>query len=81
MPSVAVRIDEKLQARLKAIAEAEDRSPHYLMKSAIEDLVERKEREAEELAILKERWAQFEKTGSYVPGEKVRAWVASLPRN
>ena len=40
MPTVAVRLDADLKARLEALGKAQDRSPHYLMKKAIEAFVE-----------------------------------------
>lgn len=78
MPSIAVRLDEDLQARLKKIAEIDDRTPHYLMKKAIEAFILDRERQAEEDRISIERWEEFERTGVAVPGEKVFAWIESL---
>lgn len=81
MPSVAVRLDEDLQARLKKIAEADDRTPHYLMKKAIEAYVLDREQRIEDERISVERWEEFQRTGVSVPGEKVLAWAKSLPRS
>ena len=77
---MTVRLSKDLRARLDAVAKADDRSVHPVIKRAIEAHVDHAEHEARELAILKERWARFEETGSYVPGDKVRAWVAGLRR-
>lgn len=77
---VTVRLDETLKRRLGAVAEDRDRTPHYLIKQAVEDYVTKAEQEAHELTIVKERWLRYEKTGSFVPGDEVRAWAASLPR-
>lgn len=78
MPSVAVRIDADLQARLKKVAEADDRTPHYVMKKAIEAFVEKRERDIEEDRISIERWEEYQRTGISIPGEEVFAWVDSL---
>lgn len=79
MPSIAVRLDADLQARLKKIAKIDDRTPHYLMKKAIEAYVEAEEIRHRELEILDERWAEYEQTGETVPAETVWAWIDSLP--
>lgn len=79
MPSVAVRIDADLQARLKKVAEADDRTPHYVMKKAIEAFVDAEELRLREIDILDERWAEYQRTGETIPAETVWAWVDSLP--
>lgn len=79
MPSIAVRLDEDLQARLKKIADIDDRTPHYLMKKAIEAYVVSEERRIRELDILDTRWTTYEQTGDVVPVDTVWAWIDSLP--
>ena len=53
---VGVKLDDELQSRLKAIAERSDRSPHWLMKKAISEFVDREEAEERERQLLLERW-------------------------
>ena len=45
MPTpVAVKLDEDVHSRVKVLAEARDRSPHWMMREAISQYVEREEK-------------------------------------
>ncbi len=76
--TVGVRLDADIQARLKAIAERQDRTPHYLMKKAVERFVEREEDEALELAIVRERIEKYERTGESISHEEMKEWMKGL---
>lgn len=81
MPSIAVRLDDDIQARLKSIAHIDDRTPHYVMKKAIESYVAQREGEIESERLSIERWDDYKRTQVAVPGDKLRDWVRSLPRD
>ncbi|MCK9992987.1 MAG: hypothetical protein Dbin4_01507 [Alphaproteobacteria bacterium] len=71
----AVKLDEVTYDRLRQLAAARQRTPHWLMKQAIQQFLEREE-EAE--AIRKdslERWQRFEADGATVPHQTVEAWL------
>jgi predicted transcriptional regulator len=75
MTSRAVKLDEEIYNRLKVLGEARRRSPHWLMKEAIQQFLEREE-EAEHIRQdTLERWARFEATGEAVSHEAVDAWL------
>lgn len=76
--TLAVRLDEQTQARLKALGETRDRSPHYLMKAAIEAYLEQEEAVEAEKARLKARWEAFELTGETISQTDMKAWAQSL---
>jgi predicted transcriptional regulator len=73
--SKAVKLDEATYNRLKALGEARKRSPHWLMKEAIQQFLDREE-EAEHIRrdTLK-RWERFEETGEALSHEVVEAWL------
>jgi predicted transcriptional regulator len=77
--TVAIRVDKDVQERFKVLGEKLDRSPHYLMKAAVERYLEQEEAEQSEIEILKERWTEYELTGISIPGEEITAWIESLP--
>ncbi len=56
-----------MQTRLKAIAERTDRSPHWLMKKAISEFIDREEAEEQERKLLFERWDRYQETGGSNP--------------
>ncbi|NBJ14760.1 MAG: ribbon-helix-helix protein, CopG family [Dehalobacter sp. 4CP] len=72
---IAVKLDPEIRERLKKLAEIKRRSPHWLMKEALREYVE-KEEGAEKLrqeAI--ERWEAYKASGECVSNEAVMAWL------
>lgn len=76
--SVSIKLDTRLHERLKVLAEARQRKPHFLMKEAIQQYLEREEkREAfRRDAIL--AWEEYQATGLHATAEEVDAWLAKL---
>jgi predicted transcriptional regulator len=74
---VGVKIDDELQTRLKAIAERSERSPHWLMKKAINEFVDREEAAEQARQLLLERWDHYQETGEAIPHETVVKWLES----
>ena len=76
--TMGVRLNEDVQRRLEALGKARDRSPHYLMKVAVERYLDVEEALETERQIVRERWEKFELTGETVAHEDVKAWAASV---
>jgi predicted transcriptional regulator len=75
MPSKAIKLDDATYGRLKVLGAARQRSPHWLMKEAIRQFLEREE-EAEHIRRdTLERWERFEATGETVSHDVVEAWL------
>ena len=73
-----VRLTEETETRLEALSKARDRSPHYLMKAAIERYLDVEEAlEAERQLVLK-RWEKFEISGEADSHDDVAAWANRL---
>ena len=75
MPSKAIKLDDEIYSRLKALAEARQRTPHWLMKEAIRQFLEREEESEQLRRESLERWERFEATGETVSHEAVEAWL------
>jgi predicted transcriptional regulator len=74
---VAIKIDPDIKDRVKRLAEARHRTPHWLMREAITQYVEREEkREAFRQDTLK-AWEEYRETGEHATAEEVEAWLAS----
>ena len=75
--SMSVKLKSQDRARLKHLAEARKRTPHWLAKEAISQFLEREEAverfRQESLDALKE----FRRTGESVPNEEVMDWLDS----
>ncbi len=75
---VAIKIDEDIKARVKRLADARQRTSHWLMREAITQYVEREEkREAFRQDTLK-AWEAFRANGLHVTGDEADAWMAQL---
>lgn len=70
-----VQLDPALQARLKRLAAARHRTPHWLMREAIAEYVDREERRHALHREAAAAWEAFEATGLHVSGREVTAWV------
>jgi len=75
--NTGVKLDEALHTRLKALGEIKERSPHWMMKAAIEDYVSREERYEREKREDEESWQQYKLTGHSIPHEQIIRWVES----
>ena len=75
--NTGVKLDERLHTRLKALSIAKERTPHWLMKVAIEEYVKREEEYEREKIEDMARWERYKLTGDAVPHEAVDAWFAS----
>jgi len=72
---VAIKIDEDTRARIKRLAEARQRSSHWMMLEAIRQYVEREEkREAFRQDGIR-AWNEYRATGLHVTGDEVIAWL------
>lgn len=77
---VAIKIDEDIKARLKRLAEARQRTSHWLMREAITQYVDREEkREVFRQESLK-AWENFRENGLHLTVDEADAWMAQLER-
>ena len=75
---VAIKIDEDIKARVKRLADARQRTPHWLMREAITQYVDREEkREAFRQDTLRS-WEAFRSNGLHVTAGEADAWMAQL---
>jgi predicted transcriptional regulator len=70
---MVIKIDEDTRARVKRLADARQRTPHWLMREAITQYVDREEkREAFRQDTLK-AWDAYRATGLHVSAEEADA--------
>jgi predicted transcriptional regulator len=75
---VAIKIDEDIKARVKRLAQARQRTSHWLIREAITQYVDREEkREAFRRDTLK-AWEDFRENGLHVTADEADAWMAQL---
>ncbi len=77
---MGVKLDENTRQRLQALGKLRSRSPHWLVKAAIESYLEREEAYEQEKREDMERWERYQLTGEAIPQDQVIGWLESLGR-
>jgi len=75
---VAIKIDPEIKARVKRLADARQRTPHWLMREAIRQYVEREEKREAFRQDAISAWNEYQSTGLHVTMEEADAWLAKL---
>jgi predicted transcriptional regulator len=68
----AVKLDDATKKRLQELGELKDRSPHWLMKTAIEEYVNREEQYERQKQEDFQRWDRYVLTGEVYTHEQVQ---------
>ncbi len=76
--TIGIRLDPETKQRLVSLGNKRDRSPHYLMKKAIERYLEIEESREEDIKIMNQRWNNFALTGESVKHSEVKNWASEL---
>jgi predicted transcriptional regulator len=77
-PTTSLKLDAQIKERVQRLASARRRSPHWLMREAIEEYVEREEKREQLRRDALTTWAHYEATGLHVTSEAAEAWLAKL---
>lgn len=75
---VAIKIDQEIKDRVKRLANARHRTPHWLMREAISQYVDREEKREVFRQDALNAWNDYEVTGLHVSAEEADAWLAKL---
>lgn len=75
---VAIKIDKDIKARVKRLAEARNRTAHWLMREAITQYVDREEKRESFRQDTLKAWEEYRTTGKHVSAEDADAWLAKL---
>ena len=75
---IAVKLDQEQRDRIKRIADARHRTPHWIMREAIQQYVEREEKREAFRQTGLQAWRDYEATGLHVAHEEADDWLAKL---
>lgn len=75
---VAIKIDDDIKARVKRLAEARRRTPHWLMREAISQYVDREEKRESFRQDTLKAWDDYRTTGLHATATEADAWLAQL---
>lgn len=72
---VSIKLDADDLLRLKALAEARQRKPHFLMKEALRQYLDREEQRESFQREALDSWREYRETGLHLTGEEVSTWL------
>jgi len=75
---VSIKIDAETRERVKQLAEARQRTPHWLMREAITQYVEREEKRESFRQDAIAAWNDYRATGLHATAAEADAWLAKL---
>ncbi|MDE2398276.1 MAG: CopG family ribbon-helix-helix protein [Burkholderiales bacterium] len=76
--TVAIEIDDETKARVKRLADARHRTPHWVMREAISQYVDREEKREAFRQDTLEAWEAYRSTGRHLTADEADAWLAQL---
>jgi predicted transcriptional regulator len=78
---MSVKLDLSTRARVENLAEARQRTAHWVMREAITQYVDREEkREAFRQDTIK-AWEEYRSTGLHVRADEADAWLSQLEQS
>lgn len=76
--ATSIKLDDELKGRVQHLAAARRRTPHWIMREAIAEYVQREEqREAFKREAL-DAWSDYQRTGLHLSGAEVDEWLSRL---
>jgi len=76
--ATSVKLDDDLKDRIQHLANARSRTPHWIMRTAILDYVEREEKQENFKQEALRAWEAYQKTGEHLTLEEADVWLAKL---
>jgi predicted transcriptional regulator len=78
LSTTSLKLDSATKERVQRLALARRRSPHWLMREAVEQYVEREERREQLRQDALAAWDGYQATGLHVTAGEADAWLAKL---
>ena len=73
--ATSVKLDEDLKSKVRHLATLRNRSPHWIMREAIRDYIEREEAKERFKEEALASWKAYKDTGRHLMGQEVREWL------
>ena len=81
LANMSIKLDFEERDRIRAIAAAENRSTHFIMKEAIRQYLDKKEVERRFIDAAKESRLHYKSTKQHITQDEFSNWVDSLQSN
>ena len=76
--ATSVKLDDDLKNRVRHLADARQRTPHWIMREAIRNYVEREEKRETLKQDALHAWQAYQENGLHLIHEEAEIWLAKL---
>jgi predicted transcriptional regulator len=76
--TTSLKLDSDMKERVQKLAASRRRSPHWIMREAVEQYVLREEKREQLRQDALAAWVHFQATGLHATAEEADAWLAQL---
>ncbi|MCP5279652.1 MAG: toxin-antitoxin system [Thiobacillus sp.] len=76
--TLGIKLDDATRERLKSVASGLDRAPHWVIKTALIEFLDRQENALREQQEDEARWARYQESGQAISQERVMQWLDAL---
>ncbi len=76
--TTSLKLDPEMKERVQRLAEAQRRTPHWVMCEAVEQYVEREEKREQLRQDALAAWAHYQETGLHLSASEADLWLAKL---
>jgi predicted transcriptional regulator len=78
--TTSLKLDAATKDRVQRLASARRRTPHWIMREAVEQYVEREEKREQFRQDALAAWAHYQTTGLHLTAAEADAWLARLEK-
>jgi predicted transcriptional regulator len=75
--ALSVKLDDETTERLRKLAASRERTPHWLMREAIRQYVEREEARQSFQQEALASWSHYQETGLHLTGQETKEWLST----
>lgn len=79
--NMTVKLEESERERVKSLAIAKKRTPHYIMREAIQKYLEEEEAQQRFIAVAKQSLEEFKRNGEHITLDEFSEWVRAKKNN
>ena len=76
--TTSLKLDSEIKERVQRLAAARRRSPHWVMREAVIQYVEREEKREQFKEDALAAWTNYQTNGLHVTAEEADSWLAKL---
>jgi predicted transcriptional regulator len=78
LSTTSLKLDREVKERVQRIASARRRTPHWILREAVEQYLEREEKREQLRQDALAAWSEYQTTGLHLTAEEADEWLAKL---